>query len=105
MGPFVWDDRGKGANEFGTVFNLSIGLGPFVETQPTSGKAGASVKILGTNLTGSTNVSFNGKAAKFKVVSKSEITTNVPTGASTGKVKVKTPHGTLVSNVVFRVKP
>jgi hypothetical protein len=27
-----------GANNDGTVFSLSVGLGPFVETQPTSGK-------------------------------------------------------------------
>jgi hypothetical protein len=37
------------------------------------------------------------------VVSSSEITTTVPTGATTGKVKVTTPSGTLTSNVNFRV--
>src|SRR5207245_3790205 len=74
----------------GTVFSLSVGLGPFVETQPTSGKVGAAVKILGTNLTGATSVTFNGTAAVFKVVSSSEITTTVPAGATTGKVKVVT---------------
>jgi uncharacterized repeat protein (TIGR03803 family) len=91
------------ADGCGTLFSLSVGLGSFVETQPTSGKVGAAVTILGTNLTGATSVSFNGKTAAFKVVSSSEITTMVPTGATTGKVKVKTPHGTFVSNVVFRV--
>ena len=94
-----------GANGFGTVFSLSVGLGPFVETQTTSGKVGAHVKILGTNLTGATSVTFNGTTATFHVVSSSEITTTVPTGASTGKVKVVTPHGTLTSNVNFRVTP
>jgi uncharacterized repeat protein (TIGR03803 family) len=89
----------------GTVFSLSVGLGPFVETRPTFGKAGATVVILGTNLTGATSVSFNGTAAKFTVVSKSEIKTTVPTGATTGKVKVTTPKRTLTSNLVFRVKP
>jgi uncharacterized repeat protein (TIGR03803 family) len=88
----------------GTVFSLSVCLGPFVETQPTSGKVGASVKILGTNLTRATSVSFNGTAAGFKVVSSSEIATTVPTGATTGKVKVTTPHGTLSSNKIFRVR-
>jgi uncharacterized repeat protein (TIGR03803 family) len=53
----------------GTIFSLSVGLGPFVETQPTSGKVGATVKILATNLTGATNVTFNGMAAVFKVAS------------------------------------
>ena len=28
---------------YGTVFSLSVGLGPFVETQPTSGKVGSAV--------------------------------------------------------------
>ena len=74
-----------------------------METLPTSGKVGAAVKILGTKLTGATSVTFNGKAAVFKVVSGSEITTTVPTGATTGKVKVITPGGTLTSNVNFRV--
>jgi uncharacterized protein (TIGR03437 family) len=82
-----------------------VGLGAFVETQTTSGKVGAHVKILGTNLTGATSVTFNGTTATFHVVSSSEITTTVPTGASTGKVKVVTPHGTLTSNVNFRVTP
>jgi uncharacterized repeat protein (TIGR03803 family) len=87
----------------GTVFSLSVGLGPFVETLPTSGKVGAAIRILGTDLTGATSVTFNGTAAKFKVISKSEIKTNVPSGATTGTVDVMTPKGTLKSNVVFRV--
>ena len=95
--------NGGGANNDGTVFSLSVGLGPFVETLPTSGSAGAAVKILGTNLTGATSVSFNGVGAVFEVVSSSEITATVPTGATTGSVQVVTPNGTLSSNVPFRV--
>jgi uncharacterized protein (TIGR03437 family) len=87
----------------GTVFSLSLGLGPFVETQPTSGKAGAAVKILGTNLTGATSVTFNGTPAAFTVESATQISTTVPAGATTGKVEVITPEGTLSSNVPFRV--
>jgi len=87
----------------GNVFSLSLGLGPFVETNPTSGKVGTAVKILGTDLTGATSVTFNGTVAKFKVVSASLIKTTVPEGATTGEVEVKTPKGTLKSNVVFRV--
>jgi hypothetical protein len=94
---------GCGPNYDGTVFSLSVGLGPFVETLPTSGKVGAAVKILGTDLTGATSVAFNGTVATFTVVSGSEITTTVPTGATTGKVMVKTPSGTLTSNVTYRV--
>ena len=87
----------------GTVFSLYVGLGPFVETLPTSGKVGAAVKILGTNLTGATGVTFNSAATVFTVVSPSLITTTVPAGATTGKVQVVTPGGTLSSNVPFRV--
>ena len=89
----------------GTVFSLSVGLGPFVETEPTSGKVGAAVIILGNNLTGATSVAFNGTAAAFKVVSSSEIKTIVPKGATTGKARVTTPSRTSTSNVNFRVTP
>jgi uncharacterized protein (TIGR03437 family) len=81
-----------------------MGLGPFVETQPASGAAGAAVTILGTDLTGATSVTFNGTPAVFTVVRASEITTAVPAGASTGTVQVATPGGTLLSNVAFRVR-
>jgi len=37
------------------------------------------------------------------VVSATEITTKVPTGATTGPVQVVTPGGTLTSNVAFTV--
>jgi uncharacterized repeat protein (TIGR03803 family) len=105
-GDFYGTTEGGGANNGdGTVFSLSVGLGPFVETQTTSGKIGAEVKILGTNLTGATSVFFNDAEATFKVVSPSEIVTAVPTGAATGIVEVVTPSGVLNSNVVFTVTP
>jgi len=87
----------------GTAFSLSVGLGPFVETLPTSGKVGAAVRVLGSDLTGSSGVSFNGVPATFTVVSPSEITATVPTGATTGTVLVNTPGSALSSNVPFRV--
>jgi uncharacterized repeat protein (TIGR03803 family) len=94
-----------GSNNDGTVFRLSVGLGPFVKPRPPYGKVEAAVKILGTNLTGAASVSFNGTAAVFTVVSSSEITTTVPAGASSGEVQVVTPSGTLSSNASFRVVP
>jgi uncharacterized repeat protein (TIGR03803 family) len=93
--------EGPGAS--GSLFRLSVGLRPFVETQPVSGKVGAPVTILGTDLTGATGVSFNGTAATFKIVSKSEITATVPPGATTGKVTVRTPRRKLLSSIAFRV--
>jgi len=59
--------------------------------------------ILGNKLKGATNVTFNGTAATFKVVHGTEITTIVPSGATTGPVQVTTPSGTLISNVNFVV--
>src|SRR5271167_3334981 len=51
-GSFYGTTFAGGANGDGTVFSLSAGLAPFVETQPISGNTGAPVIILGTNLTG-----------------------------------------------------
>jgi uncharacterized repeat protein (TIGR03803 family) len=94
-----------GTGYAGTVFSLSVGLGPFVETQTTAGEVGEVVKILGNDLTGATSVSFNGTPAVFKVSASSLITTTVPAGATSGEVQVVTPSRTLSSNVPFRVLP
>jgi uncharacterized repeat protein (TIGR03803 family) len=94
---------GGAAGAAGTVFSLSMGFGPFVKASPTSGKVGSSVRILGTNLTGATSVTFHGTAASFTTISASEIKATVPSGATTGKIQVVTPGGTLLSNVSFRV--
>lgn len=102
-GIFYGETSAGGANNDGTVYSLEMGLGPFVQTLPFIGKAGTPVRILGTDLTGATSVSFNGIAATFTVASPSLIKTTVPAGATTGKVRVTTPSGTLVSNVAFRV--
>jgi uncharacterized repeat protein (TIGR03803 family) len=98
----TWDG---GTTNYGTVFSVDVDLNPFVETQPASGKVGRVVEILGTELTGATDVSFNGTAATFTVVSNSFLTTTVPTGANTGSVTVTTPSGTLKSNKRFIVTP
>ncbi|MGO4880631.1 MAG: choice-of-anchor tandem repeat GloVer-containing protein [Bryobacteraceae bacterium] len=97
---------GKGGNSTsdGTLFSLSVGLGRFVKPVPNIAAVGGAVRILGTNLTGATSVSFNGTAAVFNVVSATEITTTVPAGAPTGTVKVVTPGGTLSSGVPFEVQ-
>ena len=101
--------QGTDGNFYGTtdvaVFSLSVGLGPFVETLPTFGKEGATVIILGTDLTGATEVRFNGTPAKFTVVSDTEMKTTVPAGAKTGTLEVTTPEGTLKSKLIFRVTP
>ena len=72
----------------------------------TSGKVGSVIQILGTDLTGTTAVSFNGvPASSFKVVRGTFIKATLPAGATTGPVTVTTPTGTLTSNVNFTVLP
>lgn len=98
----TWSGGKNGS--YGTFFSLATGLAPFVETIPTSGKVGSKVTILGTNLKGATAVSFNGTAATFRVVSSSEITATVPTGATSGRLTVTALAGTtLDSNVEFKI--
>src|SRR5215471_10946235 len=104
-GTFYGTTELGGANGDGTVFRLSVGLSPFVETLPTLGKVGAAVYILGTNLTSASNVSFGSTGASFTVISASEITTVVPNGATTDLVSVTTTSRTLNSNKIFRVIP
>jgi hypothetical protein len=65
------------------------------------GLVGTAVTILGNNLTGTRKVSFNGTAAAYKVVSATEITTKVPSDATTGALAVTTPSGTLRSGKFF----
>jgi hypothetical protein len=89
----------------GTIFGLSVGLSPFVETVPTSRKVSGAVSILGTNLTRATSVSFNGTPAAFSVASSTLIEALVPSGANTGFVTVTTPSGTPQSEVKFQVMP
>lgn len=61
---------------------------------PTTARAGATITINGTNLTGATVVSFGGVAAtSFTIVDATKITAVVGTGA-TGAVSVTTPGGT-----------
>jgi uncharacterized repeat protein (TIGR03803 family) len=101
-GMFYGTTFSAGTGGYGTAFSLSVGLGPFVETNPTSGNMGTKVTILGNNLAGATSVTFNGTKATFKA-SSTHITTTVPTGATTGTVEVVAPKKTLKSNVPFRV--
>jgi len=94
-----------GTQTCGTVFSLSLGLGPFVIDLPSAAVVGTTVKILGTNLMGATAVSFNGTPAVIVGASKTLITTSVPAGATSGYVTVTTTGGTLTSNLPFRVLP
>jgi uncharacterized repeat protein (TIGR03803 family) len=88
---------------WGTIFRLSMGLGPFVKLMRTSGQVSQSGGILGQGFTGTTGVFLNGSPASFTVLSDTYIQAIVPAGATSGFVTVVTPTGTLTSNVVFLV--
>src|SRR5258708_1520335 len=88
---------------FGTVFQFSNNLSPFVQTVPATGKAGKSVLILGYGLSGTSSVTFNGEQAAFTVESDTYIRATVPAGATTGTVSVFPASGTLHSNPPFVV--
>jgi uncharacterized repeat protein (TIGR03803 family) len=90
----------------GTIFGLSMGLGPFVALQQVSAPIGGQITILGNNLTGATAVNFNGTPAVYTVISDTSISAVVPAGATGGTVQVSTAAGNVLSsNVPFRVAP
>ena len=70
---------------------------------PGSGGPGSSVAISGSGFTGATVVRFNGLSATFSVVSDTQITATVPSGASTGPISVTGPGGTSTSAASFTV--
>jgi uncharacterized repeat protein (TIGR03803 family) len=70
---------------------------------PPSGPVGTVVTFNGTGLTQTTKVTIDGISASFTVVSDSEITATVPTGAATGKIVVTTKGGSVSSSTSFIV--
>jgi uncharacterized repeat protein (TIGR03803 family) len=94
-----------GASGFGTLFSLSMGLGPFVAFVQPAGAVGGTAEILAQGLTGTSSVLLNETPATFTVVSDTYIKARVPAGATTGYVTVTTPSGVLTSNVPFQVIP
>jgi PKD repeat protein len=82
------------------------GVAPTIRSfTPTSGPAGTSVDILGSNFSGASSLTFNGTAASFIVNSDSELHATVPGGATTGPIAVTTPSGAATSASSFTVVP
>ncbi|MFN6051682.1 MAG: Ig-like domain-containing protein, partial [Planctomycetia bacterium] len=66
---------------------------------PTIGKAGTSVVITGTNFTNVSQVSFNGTVQPtYTVNSPTQITTTIPSAATTGTISITTIAGTATSS-------
>jgi IPT/TIG domain-containing protein len=72
---------------------------------PGSGPVGTSVQIFGSNFTSptATIVKFNGVNASFSIVNDGQITAAVPSGATTGEIKVKNADGSGLSSTNFVV--
>ena len=101
------------ANYFVEVFGGGAFNVPACDTQPTitsftptSGAAGTSVDIVGTNLEGATSVRFNGTAQT--VISNSTgtgLTVAAPAGGTTGQLSVSTPQGVAYSVASYVYPP
>jgi len=94
---------GGAANE-GIVYSLNNGLTEFVNAPLFTGKQGSSVLILGDHLSGTSKVTFNGVPAKFVVHSDTHMTATVPSGATSGWIRVTTGSGTVRSRKAFVVQ-
>lgn len=87
-----------------SVDNFTVVLAPSItEFSPASGPIGASITISGNNLTGTTNVTFNGVTAAFIVNSAVQITATVPAGATSGVIAVRKPGGMATSAASFAI--
>jgi kumamolisin len=87
----------------GTLTGTGSGTPSITSFNPTSGPAGTSVTILGTNLGGASAVTFNGTSATFTNNSSTQISATVPAGATTGTISVVTSAGTATSSSNFTV--
>ena len=97
------DDSGAEATD---AFIWSVGVTgePTISGfAPESGGTGSSVTISGSGFTGATVVRFNGMSAAFSIVSDTQITATVPSGASTGPISVTGPGGSSTSTTSFTV--
>ena len=97
-----------GANRGGTggvYVRLNLPPAPVVSSfTPTSGAAGTSVVVTGTDFTGATAVAFgNIAASSFVVNSATQLTVTVPAGVVQAPISVTTPAGTGTSPGYFTV--
>jgi hypothetical protein len=90
---------GQSANVFTVILPPSI-----ASFTPSNGPEGTEVTITGNNLNGATGVTFNGTvASNFTVDSNTQLRANVPSGATTGKIRVTNAAGTAISANNFTV--
>ncbi|HEV7241876.1 MAG TPA: hypothetical protein VGQ36_21780 [Thermoanaerobaculia bacterium] len=86
-------------------FAVTTGGPVITDFQPQSGKVGFSVTIAGANLSGTSQVTFNGTPAPIGIVTPNFVQVFVPTGATTGPIRLVTPTGETTSSTPFTVTP
>jgi hypothetical protein len=102
-GPIVVTNPG-GESSGGRTFTVQSISPVVLGTVPSSGAPGTSVRIVGDNLSGTTGVRFNGvPVPNFTVLGETNILTVVPVGATSGRVLVLTPNGSVQSPANFLV--
>ncbi|WP_287130212.1 choice-of-anchor tandem repeat GloVer-containing protein [Candidatus Cyanaurora vandensis] len=96
---------GNGTTTSPTAFTVLQLVVPLVtDFTPTSGTVGTSVVLTGLNFTGARAVQFNTTPAPgFIVNSDTQITVNVPAGATDGPIQVTSPDGIGTSLTNFAV--
>ncbi|MBI5626427.1 MAG: IPT/TIG domain-containing protein [Nitrosomonadales bacterium] len=99
-----------GTNNLATVFTVSTSGGSSVPTiisfSPTSGAAGTTVTITGTNFSttpANNTVTFNGTAAMVTAATATSLTVSVPGGAASGAIYITTSGGNALSAGSFTV--
>jgi hypothetical protein len=100
----------KDAQSVSILLNAAAPVPTITSFTPTSGPAGTTVTITGTNLTGTSVIAFGGTGANtvtsaFTVNAAGTQITGVvvPTGARTGPISVTAPGGTAISTTNFTV--
>ncbi len=93
-----------GGTSANAAFTVMVPAPTIVSFTPTSGLAGATVTLTGTDFTGATAVTLNGLAITgFTIVDAQTITFAVPASATSGVIAVTTPTGTATSTATFTV--
>jgi hypothetical protein len=89
-----FDGTATSVSNFNVTSSGGASGGPTISSfNPTFGPVGTSVTINGSNYTGATSVTFANVAASFTVNNASRITATVPSGATTGRIRVSGPGG------------
>ncbi|RZK32826.1 MAG: T9SS type A sorting domain-containing protein, partial [Hymenobacter sp.] len=88
-----------------TAFTVLASVPVVSSFTPASGQIGSTVTLTGTNLSGASTVTMNGMLVTAFTVNSAgtQLTFTVPTGATTGPIRVTTPGGTATSATAFTV--